>query len=388
MGSIFIGKKTKEEDIQRCNSLFRLIGKNEDALSYTLGYLLFEEQKFCVEILKEAKVLERRRGKSYRKEFLDYDVYLQQLSSRKYGGRRDIVIETKGKNRLRVIIEAKIGKGIPNKEQLLKYTVGTSNNRKNRKKLVEDWKEYERKAIVILSRDKVRDDFIKEIKNILNKEIHSELKGIELFELRWHQVFEKVLNYVPKVHSNRIKTFLFDQFIEFFKEDYEMKYYDAEILIQDINKENAYIFFDGYMYVRDKAGKDAPLYFAPYLTESNEVNGLQYISKVEDVKTDEIKPELIEIYKESYFTSKDEEKRNLWNKYWEKGLFLIIERAKKEGWKDPKKLYFLSPPIKVFEKPIKKCKYFKMIPKNYSLSFFNLFNISKHKDKCIGRKYK
>ena len=44
-----------------------------------------------------------------------------------------------------------------------------------------------------------------------------------------------------------------------------MGYYDAEILIQDVNLLNAKIYEDCWMYVTSPKDKKAPLYFAPLL---------------------------------------------------------------------------------------------------------------------------
>ena len=44
-----------------------------------------------------------------------------------------------------------------------------------------------------------------------------------------------------------------------------MGYYDAEILIQDVNMENANIYQSGWVYVTAPKDKKAPLYFAALL---------------------------------------------------------------------------------------------------------------------------
>ena len=63
-----------------------------------------------------------------------------------------------------------------------------------------------------------------------------------------------------------------------------MAYFDAEILIQDVNPRSAETFREGWMYVTSLRDKKAPLYFAPYFTKQGEDSGVSMISRVRDTE--------------------------------------------------------------------------------------------------------
>ena len=47
--------------------------------------------------------------------------------------------------------------------------------------------------------------------------------------------------------GSEISRYLFEEFIRYIREDYDMGYYDAEIKIQDTNPDNARVFEEGWM---------------------------------------------------------------------------------------------------------------------------------------------
>ncbi|MBM3120084.1 MAG: hypothetical protein FJ008_06815 [Chloroflexi bacterium] len=353
--NIFIGKVDRSgRGRESCHSIFRLIGKNEDALTYALGYLLAHDKRLCLDILKCKNIFEKKRGKNWDKLLKDYSIHLQEVTEPK-GGRRDIVIHAPN---LRVVIEAKIGGTIPSIEQIRKYT-----------EEFRDHKE-DRKAIVALTRDTRP----AEIEHQISRECATE--GINFYTLRWHEVYEIVRK---RSHSGMDSTelsYLYNEFIRFFKEDYDMKYYEHEVRVQDVDEENAKIYREGRMYI---GSYSEALYFAPYFTGGL---GITHVSRVIEVKKAKVDESVFEIFARDFDKDNPDYKDN-WGK-WREGLKLILERAKLPGKGSGKgggfygkegTFWFLGEPIKIREEPLRKSKTFFMIPRNFSLRFDELLTL-------------
>ena len=109
---LYMGKNHDEKDASvPVQSIFRLAGSDEDALTYALGFLLARDPIFCVELVRLCGV---KAPQSFKH---DYAVHLQEVTDPRYG-RRDIVIEA---GKVRIVLEAKIGRAEPTADQLLKY---------------------------------------------------------------------------------------------------------------------------------------------------------------------------------------------------------------------------------------------------------------------------
>ena len=68
--------------------------------------------------------------------------------------------------------------------------------------------------------------------------------------------------------------------------DDDMGFYDAEIMIRNVNTTNAKFFEEGWMYVTAPVkSMQAPLYFAPYFTGQGSDSGISMIAGVAGVKT-------------------------------------------------------------------------------------------------------
>ena len=161
-----------------------------------------------------------------------------------------------------------------------------------------------------------------------------------------------------------------------------MGYYDAEILIQDVNPLNAEIFKTGWMYVTNLIDKKAPLYFAPYFTKQGQGSGISWFSRV-------LHTEVVTLAENKAFGGKppSDEHRQKWNK----GLADLRERAKDENF-DSKdvRLFYLDKPISI-PTPITK-KDFKaakptssipsQIPKGFSLGFDELLGFVGAREKA------
>ena len=108
--NLYIGKNHLG-DISPVQSIFRLVGSDEDALTFALGFLLAHDHSFCTELVRHLRVAPRQALKSV------YSVHLQEVTGSGFG-RRDIVIEN---DRTRIVLEAKIGGAVPTAQQLLQY---------------------------------------------------------------------------------------------------------------------------------------------------------------------------------------------------------------------------------------------------------------------------
>ena len=326
-------------------SVFRLIGNDEDALTYALGFLLARDPDFCVKVARLCGI------KASRRLWDAYTVHLQEVTDRRFG-RRDIVIEADG---LRVVLEAKIGTSEPTVRQLLKYADEDSL-----------WENFSTKAVVALTQVKLQSSTLDTTRSKLSD------KGITCSAVQWHQIIELTLGHVPSDDSE-VSRYLFDEFVRYARKDYNMGYHDAEVAIIDLNPGSAKIFKEGWLYVGGSKGrKRAPLYLAPYFTP---LIGITHISRVVDaklVKTSE-GPELIDM-------GMDEQRERwisgwcAWKKYW------------KPSENEELLMYLLEEPIKFWTTPLTKKSFNSTeppkkippaIPKGFSLRFDELLRAGK-----------
>ena len=363
-GALYIGKfgdKTR----QSCGSVFRLVGRNEDALTYALGYLLSKDPAFCVAFLEQCGVVEARLHRRWAKLFMStvYEVHLQEIVDGRFG-RRDIVVELEP--HLRVVFEAKIGKGRPTARQLLKYAADTG-----------AWNRFKPKsacrAIVAITRNKQDTQVNQLVAQKLRR------KSIRFYGVQWCEVYS--LAWRSFLNGKGLAPhWVLDEFVRFFRRDYEMEHYDAEVAIQDVDNLNAEIFFEGGMYVTDRKDKAEPLYFAPYLTNTirkessykSPYNGISQVSRVlyvEDLTVEEF----LGTTPDSIRRSEDHRRER-----WTIGLNLIRSRAMNEAWdrSNVNRLYFLDRPFRLPGVPLVKSKKPAIIPQRipsgFSLTFEQL----------------
>ena len=347
---LHVGKKN-QGNTSPVQSIFRLAGSDEDALTFALGFLLAHGRSFCAKLIRHLGVTPRRRLKP------GYSIHLQEVTGKGFG-RRDVVIQD---DSMRIVLEAKIGGAEPTAEQLLTYGAER-----------ELWRKYKTRGVVALTQVPLAEATRKEVEKNLSESGWE----IQFGNVQWHTVVDLALSHRPSDDSE-VSRYLFDQFILFVRRDYSMNYYDAEILIQDVNSLNAKIFEEGWMYVTVLQDKKAPLYFAPYFTEEVQNSGISRISRVQ--RTESVlladKQDVVE-----YPPSEEHRKR------WRRGLHLIYKRAEKENWgRKENRLFFLDSPITLWTPPITK-KAFNgtrpskqipnQIPKGFSLTFHELLEYS------------
>ena len=246
--SLYIGKNYDSNS--PVQSIFRLAGRDEDALTYALGYLMAHDEGFCAKVVRLLDVKPRLVFKS------PYSVHLQEVSDRK-SGRRDIVVQS---GESRIVIEAKIGGAQPTIDQLVMYAREMCNTT-----------EFERGVIVALSRDgvsqKLSEFVLRELSNLECKK-----PKFSLASLQWHQLVELALRHRPS-NGSEVLQFLFRQFRNFIRRYYNMGYYELEVQVKDVNTENAGVLEKGWLYA---GGTPAPLYFAPYYTWNGDpISGME-----------------------------------------------------------------------------------------------------------------
>ena len=327
-------------------SVFRLAGGDEDALTFALGFLLAHDPVFCAKLLRELGVVPRRR-------FTDgYSIHLQEVTERGFG-RRDIVVEGNG---MRIVLEAKVGGAEPTVEQLVKYAKESSL-----------WRQYDTRAVVSLTQI--------ELSAATADKVRSELStlNIHFYAVQWHQVVDIVMSYTPS-NDSAISRYLFNEFIRYIRSDYQMGYYDAEILIQDVNLLNAKVFREGWMYVTHPKDKKAPLYFAPYFTTEHGANaGISMLGRVIDT-------EIVVLADKQDIPGNppSDEHRSRW----QDGLAQLRRRASKEGFEHGEvRLFYFDRPVKFRTSPLTKKSFNanrpskqipNQIPKGFSLEFDQL----------------
>jgi len=354
VASIYIGKVDGSgQRPTSCRSVFRLIGNNEDALTYSLGYLLAHDKRLCSDILKYKNTFKKKNEITWDMLLKGYSIHLQEITERK-GGRRDIVIDFP---RLRAVIEAKIGGAIPGKEQIRKYMDEFTNHAQDHK------------VIIALVRDSVSTERVSED---LSQECAD--NGITFYSLHWCEIIELVQKCSrSKENSPDEMHYLYGQFTRFFKEDYRMGFYDVEVKVQDVDEENRKIYMEGQMYV---GGPTEALYFAPYFTRGR---GITHVSRVIRSMRTKVDDSVFDAFHRD-INKDDPEYKQHWTK-WRKGLELILKRAKrpkeKKGGFYGKEctLYFLGQPIRVRRQPLLKSKSFRQIPPFFSLRFDQLLTL-------------
>ena len=155
-----------------------------------------------------------------------------------------------------------------------------------------------------------------------------------------------------------------------------MSYYDAEIMVKDVNPYNAKIFEDCWMYVGSLKNKEAPLYFAPYCTKKGANSGISMVSRVVGARTVKL------VDTQDIFEPATEEQR----KRWRQGLCMLRKHSEAEGFSHKLvRVFFLDRPIAFRSMPLSK-KAFKatgpskqipnQIPKGFSLRFDELLTVS------------
>jgi hypothetical protein len=211
---------------QNAVNVYRLLGTDENSLSAALGHLMVIDSTFMVEVLKKMGVLPHIRGKSYMEYRKNYTVSLQDQASLGSGGRKDIVIEAGETNRLRVVIEAKIGKGSPDSCQLLRYSIGCycgNHPKPKSEEMQQMWGASQYKFIVALTRDPLN----AQTRVAVSQKLYN--SGIKLCAIQWSDVLAVALERLKQDPEILQRIFL-QEFVEFFKEYYEMRSYQVEVI--------------------------------------------------------------------------------------------------------------------------------------------------------------
>lgn len=124
-----------------------------------------------------------------------------------------------------------------------------------------------------------------------------------------------------------------------------MSYYDAEIMVKDVNPTNARFFEEGWLYVGSLKNQEAPMYFAPYFTGKGTNSGILMISRVVGVRA------VILADTQDIFEPATDEQRERWRQ----GLCVLREHAEAAGFAHTlQRLYFLDRPIAFGPKPLTK----------------------------------
>lgn len=204
----------------KCYSLFRLIGNDENALTFALGYIFQEREDILIDFLKEIEFLNKKKGKNYKNTFSNYSVHLQQYNDNK-SGIKDIVIEDTKSKEFKIVLEAKTDNSVPSIEQIEKYSDNTINC---------DWSDYKSKVIVVLTRKILSDDIFKNVKEILGN------NGIDLLIVSWSQVYKLIYKY-RHLKSNIYCDRIVHELNMFLMEDYKIKYFEHEVLQRKVLKD-------------------------------------------------------------------------------------------------------------------------------------------------------
>ena len=343
---LYIGKN-HGGDLSPIQSVFRLVGNDEDALTYALGFLLAHDHEFCAKLVRITRVAPPSRLSS------GYSVHLQEVTAQGFG-RRDIVIEADG---MRIVFEAKIGGAAPTAEQLLKYA--------REKRL---WRQFKTRGIVALTQVELPDSTRETVLKKLEK------KNITLSTVQWHEIIDLALRHNPSGGSE-IGRYLLHEFIRYIRRDFRMGYYDAEVLVRNVNPSNAEVFREGWMYVTTLKDKSAPLYFAPYFTGQGNQSGMSMFSRV-------LSTEIVKIAETADVGSAGQAPSDEHLKRWRIGLDKLRIIAEDKGFAhQDQRLFFLDRPIAFRETPLtKKCfnatsprkQIPNMIPPGFNLRFDDL----------------
>ncbi len=214
---------------RKANSIFSLLGTNENALTYALGYCLSQSVPFLIDFLKTVGILESIKGKNYENDFKNTDIFLQHFNDDK-SGIKDILIKN---DKYYIILEAKIDNSIPTLHQIEKYIKPELNINLDK---------YEHKYFLSLTR----------IKSVIHNET-IEKYGIKFESSTWAEIFLLIRNYLFR-SSETPKDFILNQLAIFFQIDYSMKFIDHEVLRRHVKKDYYYnvcnregkgFYFDG-----------------------------------------------------------------------------------------------------------------------------------------------
>ena len=226
------------------NSLFRLIGKDENALTFALSYVFSERKDLLILFLKKIGILPSVKGKNYKNFFNNCSISLQHYNDDK-SGIKDITIED-DESKYRIVIEAKIDDSIPTVDQIIKYSDATKNK---------EWVSYDSRFIIILTR-----------RNIPDKELRSIAKTLKpckiaLINITWSDIYELV-NRFGYSKSQLFTDKLINELRIFLMEDYKIKYFEEEILCRKVTKKYSEDVCNspdtGYYF--DSGGKDTYIY--------------------------------------------------------------------------------------------------------------------------------
>jgi hypothetical protein len=327
--------------------VFGLLGADEDSLTAALGWLLAQDAGLCADILKLVGVTRRRAQARLRGSG-----YAVSLQKRDDIGRRDVVIRLPD---LEVVIEAKIGSGRPSAHQLVKYAAA----HKDRPRL-----------IVALTRDGLPESLHRTVKSTLRAD------DVELRSLQWYQVIDAAEGCLRRGHLPPVTEVFFREFSRFVRGDYQMRYYDAEAFIQDVNEENRRIFEEGWTYVCAPNAFAKPLYFAPCFTSGCPEPGVRsaarvlHVEYVETLYAADLVGQIARIIGALTEESISPTWQKLWETHWRLGTELVIKRAQRDraegkGW-GATRLYFLDEPFPLLDKSLRKPANFRQIPRNYS----------------------
>lgn len=115
---------------------------------------------------------------------------------------------------------------------------------------------------------------------------------------------------------------------------------NIEVRIQDVDRLNAKIFENGWMYASSAHGSKNYPYLAPYFTEECATPGISMISRVLHIvryKVDALLSKQIEL---------PDAPSQLHHHNWQLGLSAVRARAKSEGWRlaDMGRLFYLDRP--------------------------------------------
>lgn len=317
-------------------SIYDLLGNNEMALSQAFAHLLASDEEsfkcFFRDIL----------GEKYLKKntFENAEIGLEKHN--KHDGRTDIEIQSE---HYHVIIEIKINNN-PIAGQISQY-------------------------LTRFDQDAKGNHFVG-ISNIPSL-VTSMHENIRFHNLSWMEIFQKFQSIKEPATllnpSLKEPATLLHQFLLFFERNY-FKMQQKEILIQDISDLNEMRLLEGSLiYKRDKV-VGIPLYFAPYFTKNSGVAlGISQLYRVLAVfyaKTNE-ENWLIQTFE---YLEKNVELKDVSPEImekWKNGLKSI--ESSDTGFN----FYFLDEPVTLPFRVLKGNKIMNQIPKNYSITFKELF---------------
>lgn len=338
-----------------CRSIFRLLGRNEDALTYALGYLLARDAELLVSFLKTAGVLNPIRGKRYARELENVRIVLQE---RRNTGRTDLVIHWPA---VRVIVEAKVGRGQPSSCQLLHYTTGCDVPGHRGRPDPSPWIDVDRRFIVTLTTGSLDAQTQRTVAERLHSELHDDYAGVKLLSMTWEDVYRVVRHRADDPLRSPSQSWALNEFMTFFREDYEMPYYDAEVLIQDIFGDQYGVFADFHMYRRDCRGPSAPLYFAPYHTHGG--GGISSVARCLRVIDDRVDSGLVERMQSALSTAPKFNEQ--WG-HWRSGLEFVLQS---DSDASPMMRFFFLDDPQPLGKQVRKKTGMTMLPVGYKKTF-------------------